>query len=150
MTLNRKFIIRTISIILLSEGAAMIPALILAVAEKDASSVRSFAISAAAVIIAGLIGLNFTGRYRIKVKARDSYFVVLVCWLTAIAAGVLPYLLSGQGYTPIDSIFESVASWTTCSAWVIDINHMPRSLLLWKATSSWLGGMGQRDRKSVV
>ena len=54
----------------------MIPALILAVAEKDASSVRSFAISAAAVIIAGLIGLNFTGRYRIKVKARDSYFVV--------------------------------------------------------------------------
>lgn len=142
MTLNRKFIIRTISIILLSEGAAMIPALILAVAEKDASSVRSFAISAAAVIIAGLIGLNFTGRYRIKVKARDSYFVVLVCWLTAIAAGVLPYLLSGQGYTPIDSIFESVASWTTCSAWVIDINHMPRSLLLWKATSSWLGGMG--------
>ena len=50
MTLNRKFIIRTISIILLSEGAAMIPALILAVAEKDASSVRSFAISAALTV----------------------------------------------------------------------------------------------------
>ncbi len=43
----------------------------------------------------------------------------------------------------VDSLFESVSGFTTTGSTVIaDVTVFPRALLLWRAMSQWLGGMG--------
>ena len=142
MTFNKKLIVRTISTILLAEVMAMLPSLMLAFSDGDLGVAKGFIITMAILGILGLVGIKASKEYKSKIKVRESYFVVLVCWLTVIVSGLLPYLLSGEGYSIADSIFESVASWTTSSAWVIDASTMPRALVLWRGVASWLGGMG--------
>lgn len=142
MTFNHKLIARTVSMILGIEGIAMILSLGTAIYDGDRDVAIGFTISTSILLILALLGRAFSQGYHVKMKARESYYIVLVCWACMIAGGTLPYLLSGRGFSVVDSIFESVASWTTSSAWVIDVNTMPRALVLWKATSNWLGGMG--------
>ena len=142
MTFNHKLIARTVSVILGIEGIAMILSLGTAVYDGDRKAAIGFTISTGILLALALIGRAFSTGFHVKMKARESYFIVLICWVTMIIGGTLPYLLAGSGYGIVDSIFESVASWTTSSAWVLDVNTMPRALVLWKATSNWLGGMG--------
>ena len=143
MSFNHKLIFRTISTLLLLESATMLPSFLCAAMDHDLMSLRAMTLSIGILSLLGVLGLFITKKQTGKViKSRESYFAVLVCWLTVIMGGILPYIFAGQGFTVVDAIFESVASWTTSSSWVIDPNLMPRGILLWKATSSWLGGMG--------
>lgn len=143
MSFNHKLILRTISTLLLLESATMVPSFLCAAMDHDVKSLKAMTLSIGILALLGLLGLFMTKKQTGKViKSRESYFVVLVCWLTVIFGGILPYIFAGQGFTVVDAIFESVASWTTSSSWVIEPNLMPRGILLWKATSSWLGGMG--------
>ena len=143
MSFNHKLIFRTISTLLLLESATMLPSFLCAAMDHDLISLRAMTLSIGILSLLGVLGLFLTKKQTGKViKSRESYFVVLVCWLTVITGGILPYIFAGQGFTVVDAIFESVASWTTSSSWVIDPNLMSRGILLWKATSSWLGGMG--------
>ena len=143
MSFNHKLIFRTISTLLLLESATMVPSFLCAAMDHDLMSLRAMTLSIGILSLLGVLGLFLTKKQTGKViKSRESYFVVLVCWLTVITGGILPYIFAGKGFTVVDAIFESVASWTTSSSWVIDPNLMSRGILLWKATSSWLGGMG--------
>jgi len=75
-------------------------------------------------------------------RARDGFLVVSLGWILASLFGALPYVL-GDLLSPVDAIFESVAGFTTTgSTTMADIEAMPRSILLWRAITQWLGGMG--------
>ncbi|MBP3815981.1 MAG: TrkH family potassium uptake protein [Firmicutes bacterium] len=139
---NKKLIIRTIATVLLIEGVAMVPAGVLALFDGDISAGKGILISAGIILAIALMGRLYVGNHATKIKARESYFIVLVSWITAITAGMFPYLLAVKDFGFVNALFESAATWTTTNAWVVDINMLPRGLVLWKATSSWLGGMG--------
>lgn len=142
MKFNYRIIFRTVSMLIFFEALLMIVPAITGFIMDESVPAVNFLILALIGIVAGFYGLHLTENYSRKIKTRESYFIVLVSWLTVILYGVFPYLLSGRRYSVTDCIFESVASWTTSSAWVVDINSMPRCLLLWKAMSNWFGGMG--------
>lgn len=139
---NNKLILNTMATMLLIEGVAMFPPLILAFLDREREVVFAMGISAVIVLILGAAGKAVSGSQKNKVKLDESYFVVLVCWLTAIVGGMLPYLFMGRDFGLVNSFFESTASWTTTNAWVVDLNALPRALVLWKAITKWLGGMG--------
>lgn len=100
---------------------------------------------AAGVLITTLIGLPFALGIRpesLRVRPRDAFFIVSASWAMASLFGALPYVLSGL-LTPVDAVFESVAGFTTTGSTVLtDIESAPRSLLLWRSMTQWLGGMG--------
>jgi len=77
-----------------------------------------------------------------EVRRREAFLVVGVSWLAVAAVGSLPYLFLGA-LGPIDAFFESMSGFTTTGATVLpDLEGQPRSLLIWRALSQWLGGMG--------
>lgn len=77
-----------------------------------------------------------------SLRNRDGFLVVSFGWILASLFGALPYAISDV-LGPVDSLFESVAGFTTTGSTVLrDIEAVPRSLLLWRAITQWLGGMG--------
>jgi trk system potassium uptake protein TrkH len=104
--------------------------------------VLPYAASAISALVCGLpivLSVRLTDR---RMRIREGFLVVVLAWLLASAFGALPYGLTGT-LTPVDALFESVAGFTTTGATVMtDIEGAPRPLLLWRALTEWLGGMG--------
>ncbi len=74
---------------------------------------------------------------------REGFAVVTLGWVLFGVVGALPYYLSGAIPGLVDAVFESVSGFTTTGATVLtDIEAVPRALLLWRALTHWLGGMG--------
>ncbi|MDR2725530.1 MAG: TrkH family potassium uptake protein [Candidatus Adiutrix sp.] len=99
----------------------------------------------AAATSAGL--LIFLGRRQRaeapEIRGRDGLAVVGLAWPLIILAGALPYLLSGLLPGFMDALFESASGFTTTGATILtDLDQLPPGLLLWRALTHWLGGMG--------
>jgi trk system potassium uptake protein TrkH len=77
-----------------------------------------------------------------EIRPRDGFLIVGGAWLVVSALGSMPYLFTGT-LGPVDALFESVSGFTTTGSTVIaDVEVVPRGLLLWRALSQWMGGMG--------
>lgn len=101
-----------------------------------------YAASSAAALLYGVpIALTVRARNR-RMRSRDGFLVVSAAWILASVFGALPYYLT-ETLGSVDSLFESVAGFTTTGSSVItDIEASPRALLLWRSLSQWIGGMG--------
>jgi trk system potassium uptake protein TrkH len=121
------------------------------VTESDASP--ALAVSAAlGLIVGGLLWI--LNRHRMQaIDRRDAMLLVALSWLVGAALSGLPYLLwtlmlgdLGAAHafrSPINCYFEAMSGLTTTGATVLTgIAELPRSLLLWRATTHWLGGLG--------
>ena len=80
---------------------------------------------------------------RLVINRREGIVIVGLGWFSAVAAGSLPLVLSGTAPTIAGALFESVSGFTTTGATIFaDVDALPRSILLWRSITHWLGGMG--------
>ena len=128
--------------IILIIGLAEVIPWIYAEVTSDGDVAYAFRICAPLTIALGLFMFTFIKTGRSRFGAREGYLVVALCWVIASLLGAFPYLLSGFFDNYIDSFFESSSGFTTtgCTAAVTGMTN--RALMLWKAISHWLGGMG--------
>ncbi|MCX7823493.1 MAG: TrkH family potassium uptake protein [Syntrophobacterales bacterium] len=74
---------------------------------------------------------------------REGVAIVTLGWFGATLMGSLPFFLGGVLPSFTDAFFESMSGFTTTGASVlVDIESVPKSILLWRSTTHWLGGMG--------
>ena len=82
-------------------------------------------------------------RNRRELSRRDGLGVVAFGWLLAGIAGAAPFYLSGMVATPAAALFEAVSGMTTTGASVLGhLESLPKGLLLWRALTQFIGGMG--------
>ncbi len=76
-------------------------------------------------------------------RRRHASLAVVLIWLVASVCGGLPYVF-GCGRPLADAIFESASGFTTTGATVFGNieGTIPSAILLWRALTHWLGGMG--------
>lgn len=73
----------------------------------------------------------------------EGYVSVAVCWIVLSICGALPLYFSGYFPNPVDALFEIVSGFTTTGATILsDVEILPRSVLMWRSFSHWIGGMG--------
>ncbi|MBF0610953.1 MAG: TrkH family potassium uptake protein [Magnetococcales bacterium] len=112
--------------------------LALGMGEDPTPLVKSMAVSA---IFAGL-GMVFTRNARTEMSPRDGFLVTSLGWFFAAFFGGLPYVFHGGLDWP-SAFFETASGFTTTgSSAMTDIEIWPQSILLWRSTTHWLGGMG--------
>jgi len=110
--------------------------------------------------IGGGIAAAIGGAMVLVTRTRDPYIgrreallLVALSWLVGALVAAMPYftwaMLSAVGDQthPFDSFvdcyFETMSGLTTTGATVLsDIEAIPKSLLLWRALTHWLGGIG--------
>ena len=90
-----------------------------------------------------------------RLYRKEAMAIVGLSWILATALGAMPYLLSGTEMAPgrvmqvWDACFESQSGFSTTGATVLTDVQMengyalvPRSILFWRSSTHFLGGMG--------
>ena len=97
----------------------------------------NYQIAGAASFITG-----FLLSYRFRRSQMDLGSVMVLASLMIILVsiiGAVPFLPYA---TPADALFESVSGFTTTGITVLHPEQLPKSLLLWRSLTQWLGGIG--------
>ncbi len=140
-----KSILRMLSIILLIVSIFSLICGIYSIVE-DLSWRVSFSLFIPTIIsLAFFIVMYLMTRHDEKpfLTKKDSFLFVAFSWVFSSALGAIPFTFSGYITSYIDAFFETVSGFTTTGASILtDIEIIPRPLLLWRATTHWLGGMG--------
>ena len=75
--------------------------------------------------------------------AKEGFVIVSVSWILLSLFGALAFILSGATTNFVDALFESASGFTTTGASIFgDVESLPRSVLMWRSFSHWIGGMG--------
>ena len=138
--------IRAVSIyighLLLVEGAFMLPALMIAVGQKELPSVTGFWITIVILLVLGIL-LARQKRSETGVYAREGFVTVALGWILISFFGALPFYISREIPSFIDCWFETVSGFTTTGSSILtNVEAMPMGLLYWRSFTHWLGGMG--------
>ena len=73
----------------------------------------------------------------------EGIVIVVFGWITTCLIGSLPYILWGGEFSIMNSWFESVSGFTTTGSTVVfNIEALPKSLLFWRSSTHWIGGIG--------
>jgi trk system potassium uptake protein TrkH len=73
----------------------------------------------------------------------DGFLTIVLSWLLSFIFGMLPYVLWGGEFTLINAWFESVSGYTTTGSTILnDIEALPRSLIFWRSSTHYIGGLG--------
>jgi trk system potassium uptake protein TrkH len=81
--------------------------------------------------------------YSENFSRKDAYLTVTSSWVIICLIGSLPYIFSGAIPSYINAMFESVSGFTTTGASILtDIESLPKSILLWRSLTHWIGGIG--------
>ena len=101
-----------------------------------------FFITAVLCILIGFI-LQLVPVKKAQMHSRDGFMAVALGWIALSLTGALPYVFTGAMTSYIDAVFETVSGLTTTgSSTFTAVSHLPRSILLWRSLTQWMGGMG--------
>ena len=139
---NNSALIKILGTIILIIGASMLIPWIYSEVTGELAASQAFRTCTPVTLIVGLAITVLFHSEDSKVRSRDGFLIVTLCWILASLIGMFPYQLSGETTSWIDAFFESTSGMTTTGATGISGGISSPSLLLWKALSDWLGGMG--------
>ena len=138
--MNRRFVLFLLGWLLLLAGVFLCLPLLASAVFRESPMPYLGAIGVAGVAGLALVRVN-PPRDR-HIRPRDGFLVVGGAWIAVSLVGAIPYVIAGA-LGPVDALFESVSGFTTTGSTVIqDTTIIPRALLLWRAMTQWLGGMG--------
>jgi trk system potassium uptake protein TrkH len=91
------------------------------------------------------LALEFAFKTARVIERTDGFTIVGFTWLLISLFGTLPYIFMGLGF--LDAFFEAMSGFTTTGATILSgpedgFFALPRSALLWRSLTQWLGGMG--------
>lgn len=121
---------------------------------REAGSAGAFFASAGVGFAAGVLAWAAGRGCRPSLERREAMLLVTMSWLVGAGLSALPYAfwsrLSGSDVAAravlgslVNCYFEAMSGLTTAGATVlVELEQMPRSLLLWRAATQWIGGLG--------
>lgn len=139
--MNIKMIRYIVGILIQMEAAFLLLPALTAVVYREAS-LWVFLGVALFCLIAGYL-IRGSKPENATIFSAEGYVSVALCWIAMSICGALPLYFSGFFPNPVDALFEIVSGFTTTGATILsDVEILPRSVLVWRSFSHWIGGMG--------
>lgn len=145
MTADRlRFVLFLNGVFILALALAMLVPAMVDFAAGNSRDAMTFASGAAVSAALGslLVAAFHQGDIDMK-DSRTGLLVTVSAWLTACLIGAVPLYGSEIGISWTDAVFEATSAMTTTGSTIlVDLDHMPHGLLLWRSLLQWLGGIG--------
>ena len=140
--MNIKAISSNVGKALLINALFMFMSLVVSIIDGRDSAFGPLAISFLITLTVGSFPFIFI-RKSLSLSLHDGFLTIVLSWLLSFMFGMLPYVLWGGEFTLINALFESVSGYTTTGATILtDVESLPRSLLFWRSSTHFIGGLG--------
>ena len=140
--MNWKVISRNVGYALLVSALFMLLSVGVSLLDGHDSALAALLISFLITFIVGIFPFIFV-REPQAISLKEGYVIICLSWLLSFIFGMLPYALWGGPFTLQNAWFESVSGYTTTGATILDdIEALPKSLLFWRASTHFIGGLG--------
>ena len=140
--MNLKVISRNVGFALLVSALFMFLSVLVSVKNGNDSALAALLISFIITFTAGAFPFIFVRKNSV-ITLKDGYMIIFLSWVLSFIFGMLPYLLWGGPFTVINAWFESVSGFTTTGSSILEnIEALPVSLLFWRSSTHFIGGLG--------
>ncbi|MBO6248048.1 MAG: TrkH family potassium uptake protein, partial [Bacteroidales bacterium] len=140
--MNVKVISRNVGYALLVSALFMFFSILVSVSNGNDSALAALLISFTITFTVGIFPFIFV-RKTPEITLKDGFMIIVLSWLLSFIFGMLPYALWGGPFTIINAWFESVSGFTTTGASILEnVEDLPRSLLFWRSSTHFIGGLG--------
>lgn len=140
--MNLKVVSRNVGVALLVSALFMFLSVLVSLWNGHDSALSALLISFSITFIVGIFPFIFVRRAP-AITLRDGYMIIFLSWLLSFVFGMLPYALWGGPFTIVNAWFESVSGFTTTGATILeDVEILPKSLLFWRSSTHFIGGLG--------
>lgn len=141
--MNLSIVSRNIGIALIFNAFFMFLSVAVSIVYDFDSSFSSLLLSGVITAMAGIFPLVFV-RKNENINIKEGFTIIIFSWFLSCLFGMLPYLLWGGGeFTVVNAWYESVSGYTTTGSTILrDIEALPKSLLFWRSSTHFLGGIG--------
>ena len=140
--MNWKVISRNVGYALLVSALFMLLSVGVSLLDGHDSALAALLISFLITFIVGIFPFIFV-REPQAISLKEGYVIICLSWLLSFIFGMLPYALWGGPFTLQNAWFESVSGYTTTGATILDdVEALPKSLLFWRASTHFIGGLG--------
>ncbi len=136
-------LLRVIGAVVGAIGVAMLLPVLVALIYGEFSDAWQMALAAAVTMGSGGWAWQFGKGDTTALTAREGFAIVGLSWIAMTFFGTLPYLFSGTITDFSDAFFETAAGFSTTGASIVpDPGELAKGILLWRAFTQWIGGMG--------
>lgn len=140
--MNVKAISLNVGKALLVSALFMLLSIIVSMVDGRDSAFGPLLISFIITLIVGGFPFIFVKKAQ-SLSLNDGFLTIVLSWLLSFIFGMLPYVLWGGEFTLMNAWFESVSGYTTTGSTILnDVEALPRSLLFWRSSTHYIGGLG--------
>ena len=127
---------------LLVSALFMLLSIVVSVMNGRDSAFAPLLISFIVTLLVGAFPFIFVKKSQ-ALSLNDGFLTIVLSWLLSFIFGMLPYVLWGGEFTLINAWFESVSGYTTTGSTILnDVEALPKSLLFWRSSTHYIGGLG--------
>lgn len=140
--LNFAVVVKLLGMLLLIEAAFMLPSAIVSFAYHETAAMWSFIYSIAITVGAGALGFLLPVRNH-DMGRREGFLLTSLTWVVFSFFGMLPFIFDPCGLPVPDAFFETMSGLTTTGASTMEsVENQSHGILLWRAVTHFIGGMG--------
>lgn len=140
--MNWKVISRNVGSALLASALFMFLSIVVSVLNGNDSALAALIISFTITFIVGIFPFIFVRRTP-AISLKEGYVIITLSWVLSFVFGMLPYALWGGPFSIQNAWFESVSGFTTTGSTILDdVEALPKSLLFWRSSTHFIGGLG--------
>ena len=140
--MNIKVISRYVGYALLVSALFMFLSILVSVANGNDSALAALMISFTLTFTVGIFPFFFV-RKTSAINLKEGYLIIVLSWILSFIFGMLPYALWGGPFTIVNAWVESVSGFTTTGATILeDVESLPNSLIFWRSSTHFIGGLG--------
>lgn len=138
-----KVVIKFLSLIIALVSFCMFFPLLWALHDGTSDSKSLMLSMAIGAVVAAVMYMSSKNASHKDMGTREAFAAVSFSWIFASLIGCLPYRLGGYVPSLADAYFETMSGFTTTGASIFTkVAVNPRGILMWRAETQWLGGMG--------
>jgi trk system potassium uptake protein len=136
-------ILRILGAIVALTSMFSLPPLLLALAYGEQETVQAFVDSFLAAAVPGFALWWPLRRVQYELRLRDGFFITTGIWVLVSLVSAIPFVLAPPYMNYTDAVFEAVSGFTTTGATtIVGIDALPKSVLFYRQTLNFYGGMG--------
>ncbi len=140
--MNYQMIRYTLGWLLIFEAAFFLVPMITAVIYGEWWTLLAFFISALICLALGGAAV-YKSPKKTTIYARDGFVIVSLSWILLSVFGALPFVIDGCETNYINALFETASGFTTTGSSIFpEVEILPKSILMWRSFTHWIGGMG--------